>query len=259
MIRPEWMAVALLAVSWVTALMVAIDALIDVRAWLARLRQWRTHLVTGTARSTLGSLAVEQRARTFDDGGIGFFERGHVSTVAPGDVDVAGEVLSVVPAPEVEVWLPHGDLLARAACGSPAEFSRLLVEAKGKGCLRTVTVEVSGGSRVWIAGVREGQKLVASLVSTTEPRAEARWRLALNAGLVLLDLAWVGAGTALALWPPAFGAISIIGASVLLGHLLGITPLAIKVRELSKTPARRELLGEWRPLAAPPTVAASGQ
>lgn len=255
MIAPEWMAFALLAVSWVTALMVALDALIDARAWLARLRQWRPHLVTGTARSTLGALAVEQRARTFDDGGIGFFERGHVSTIATGSVDVAGEVLEVVPAPEAEVWVPHDALVARGACASLAEFSRLLSEAKGKGCLRTVTVEVSGGARVWIVGVREGQRLTASLVSTTEPRAEARWRLLLNAGLIVLNLAWVAVGTVLALWQPAFGTVSIIGASVLLGHLLGITPLAIKVRELSKTPARRELLGEWRPPASAPAAA----
>jgi hypothetical protein len=255
MIKPEWMALALLAVSWVTAFMVALDALIDVRAWLGRLSQWRTQLVTGTARTALGSLAVEQRARTFDDGGVGFFERGHASTVAPGSVDVAGEVLEVVPAPGAEVWVPHAELIARGACTSAAEFARLAVEAKGKGCLRTVTVEVQGGSRVWVAGVREGKRLVASLVSTTEPRAEARWRLLLNAGLVVLDLGWVAVGTVLALWPPAFGTVSIVGASVLLGHLLGITPLAIKVRELSKTPARRELLGEWRPPASAPAAA----
>lgn len=255
MIKPEWMAFALLAVSWATALMVALDALIDVRAWLGRLSQWRKGLVTGTARSALGTLAVEQRARTFDDGGIGFFERGHTSVVAAGSVDVAGEVLEVVPAAGAEVWVPHAELVARGACASAAEFSRLLVDARGKGCLRTVTVEVQGGSRVWIAGVREGQRLVASLVSTTEPRAEARSRLLLNAGLVALDLAWVAVGTVLAFWPPAFGTVSIVGASVLLGHLLGITPLAIKVRELSKTPAHRELLGEWRPPTSAPAPA----
>jgi hypothetical protein len=114
------------------------------------------------------------------------------------------------------------------------------------GSLRTVTVELAGGSRVWVAGAREGSRVTATLVSSVDPHAEARWRLLLNVGLIVLNVAWVVVGSVLALWPPAFGTVSIVGACVLFGHLLGITPLAVKVRELSRTPAHRELLGEWR-------------
>lgn len=243
MIDPVWMAIALLALSWVTALMVALDALIDVKAWLGRLRRW--NVSEGTAFGTVGALEIEQRARTFESGAIGFFERSHRSQVLSAPVEVQGVRYELQPSVDAEVWVDRQALERAAACASPGQFAELAQRAKGTQAVRTVRVEIGAGQRVFVAGARTGLTLTASLVSTVDPRLEAHRRVALNLGLVALNLAWVSVGTVLALWPPAFGPMSIVGACVLIGHFLGITPLAVEVRERSKTPAARPLLGEW--------------
>jgi hypothetical protein len=53
-------------------------------------------------------------------------------------------------------------------------------------------------------------------------------------------------GTVLALWPPVFGHVSTLGALVLVGHFLGMTPLAMAARERSRWPAVQFLRGEWK-------------
>ena len=50
----------------------------------------------------------------------------------------------------------------------------------------------------------------------------------------------------LALWPPVFGQVSTRGALVLLGHFLGMTPVAMAAREKSRTPAFAFIRGSWR-------------
>lgn len=253
-IEPQWMAVALLIVSWVTALMIALDAGIDLKAWLGRLSAWRKEgLLEAKTTSTLASLEIEQRARAFDDGGIGFFERRHTSHVSGGPVELAGgERLEVSAADAAQVWVSREALERAGACASPAQFAELFEKAKGTQALRTVRVEVSAGQAVFLAGRREGTRFVASLVATVDPRLEARRRVLLNLGVIAVNLAWAALGTTLALWPPAFGTVSIVGAMVLFAHFLGMTPLAIDARERSKTPAERDLLGEWRPPSASP-------
>lgn len=254
MLRPEWMGLALLGISWVTALMVALDAFIDVRALRRLLAGWKTTLLEGTVASPeLGSLAIEQRVKHLDGAtpALGFFERGHVSAIA-GAVQLGGETVAVTAAPDAEVW-PASDALAAAArCESAAAFDALAAQVKGQGALRTVRVALRQGQPVWLAGTRDGSTFVATLAAGFDPRAWVRARVALNFGLVALDLAWCALGTALALWPPVFGTVSMVGAAVLIGHFLGITPLAVLVREKSKTPAKAALLGEWtRPSTAP--------
>jgi hypothetical protein len=245
-LKPEWMGLALLAVSWTTALMVALDALIDVRRIRALMASWRSSLVSGVVTSAeLGALAIEQRVKHLDDGGLGFFERGHVSAVA-GTAQVGGEVLEVAGAPDVEVWPTPVALAEAARCASPAAFDALAAQVKGRGALRTVRVALEAGQPVWLAGARDGGRFVATLAAGFDPRDWARSRLALNFGLIALDLLWVALGTALALTAPVFGPWSIAGAVVLVGHFLGVTPLAVQVREKSKTPAKAALLGEWK-------------
>lgn len=249
-LKPEWMGLALLAVSWATALMVALDALIDVRRLRALLASWGTSLVSGKVASPeLGALAIEQRVKHLDDGGLGFFEKAHVSTVV-GAAEVGGEALEVSGGADVEVW-PTPEALAEAArCPSPAAFDALAAQVKGKGALRTVRVALKAGQPVWLAGARDGGRFVATLAAGFDPRAWVRSRLALNFGFIALELSWAALGTALALTAPVFGPWSIAGALVLVGHFLGATPLAIIVREQSKTPAKAPLLGEWKRPAA---------
>ncbi len=262
MLQPQWIGLALLALSWVTAAMVALDALIDVRALRRLLAGWKTSLVEGTVASPeLGALAIEQRVKHLDGApaALGFFERGHVSAIE-GQAQLGDETLPVTAAPGAEVWPAPDALAAAARCASPEAFDALAAQVKGKGALRTVRVALRQGQPVWLAGRREGGAFVAELAAGVDPRAWVRGRLTLNAGLIALDLAWCALGSTLALWPPAFGTISIVGALVLVGHFLGVTPLAVLVRERSKTPAKAALLGEWvRPASgAPAGVPARG-
>ena len=99
-------------------------------------------------------------------------------------------------------------------------------------------------------------KLEAKVIANFDPRAWARGRLLSIAGVIALDLAWVSAGTVVALWPPVFGVVSIVGALVLLGHFLGMTALAMTFREKARTPAVAFVRGAWHRNTADATAMA---
>lgn len=252
-INPLVMAWAALGVSFVTMLMVLLDSFIDLRAWFERGETWKTQLVEATAVTSLGSLEVEQRARAFESGAVGFFERAHRSTIQ-GQAVVNGETVELVAGADAQVWVSRQAMEQAAQYASASEFAEMFEKSKGTQALRTVRVEVTAGSKVFIAGVRDGSCFVATLVSTVDPRAELRARVMLNLGLSTLNFVWFSVGALLAVWNPAFGTVSIVGACILLGHFLGITPLAVDVRERSKTPAERALLGTWEPPRAGASV-----
>jgi hypothetical protein len=250
MLTPELMGSALLSLSWLTALLIALDALIDARALLARLRAWRTTLVAGTVEADeLAVHEVEQRVRLFDGRvpTLGFFDRAHVSRLRGGAVRVGDEVLEVTAGPDAEVWTQEAARHAAAGCPDAAAFDALAAQAKGAaGALRTVHTRITRGATVWLAGTRDGQAFRATLASDVDPRRWARAKLWLLLGLVVLDVAWVALGTALALWPPVFGLVSKAGAVVLVGHFLGLTPIAMALREKVRPPATAFLRGEWQ-------------
>lgn len=260
MLTRELMGTALLGLAWVTALMLMLDALIDARAMWRRLGEWKRSLLQGTVTANeLAVHEVEQRVKQLDgdEPGLVFFDRKHVSTVSGGGVQVGEEQLELSGAPGAEVWIDAATRSAAAACSSPASFDTLNTTAKGAGGgIRTVRSSVRAGAQVWIAGSRQGGRFTATLVSNFDPRGWARGRLLAIGGLISLDLLWVSAGTVLALWPPAFGVISIAGALVLLGHFLGMTALAMAAREKSRTPAFAFLRGSWlRSTAESPALA----
>lgn len=263
MIQPEWMALALLGIAWVTALMIAGDALIDARAMLRRLGDWKTTLVQGTAVAPeLAVHEVEQRVKQLDAAapGLVFFDRTHVSRVLGGAASVGAEQLEVVAAKDAEVWIDEATRLNAASCPSAAEFDRLDKLAQGAGGgLRTVTTSVRAGQAVWLVGTKSGSRFEASVVSNFDPRPWASGRVARIAGLIIANFAWVSLGTVLALWPPAYGTVSIAGAVVLIGHFLGMTPIAMAAREKSRTPAVQFIRGEWKRDAAMQGAAVSAQ
>lgn len=250
MIQPEWMGLALLGIAWVTAFMIAIDALIDARAMRARLAQWKTALLEGTV--VAGELAVhevEQRVKQLDaaEPGLVFFDRSHVSRVLGGAVTVGAETLEVKGAAGAEVWFDEATRTASAACPSLSEYDRLDKLAQGAGGgLRTVKSSLRAGQKVWLVGARQGASFEASVVSNFDPRPWAKGRIAAIAGLIVVNFAWVAAGTVLALWPPVFGTVSVVGALVLIGHFLGMTPIAMAAREKSRTPAVAFIRGSWK-------------
>jgi hypothetical protein len=152
----------------------------------------------------------------------------------------------VLGAPNAQVWFSAAERSQAAACTGTTQFDALAATAStGAGGLRTVRTTVRAGQTVWLAGARRGEQLVVDLVATFDPRRFVRARLLATAGLIALNLAWVVLGTALALWPPVFGTVSTLGALVLIGHFLGMTPLAMASRERSRPPDVAVLRGGW--------------
>ncbi len=249
MLTNELMGSALLVIAWVTCFMVMLDAFIDVRAMAARLAGWKTTLVQGVVKAPeLAVHEVEQRIKQLDGDApaLLFFDRKHVSLVTGGLVEVGAETLDVVGAGGAEVWPAADAQLAAAACESTVAFDAALKAAQGAGGgLRTARTALRAGQPVWLAGTKSGSRFEATLLSGADPRVWARSRLFASAGVMALSLAWSVAGTVLAFWPPVFGLVSIGGAVTLLAHFLLMTPLAMGVREKSRTPAFAYLRGTW--------------
>lgn len=246
MLSRELMGSALLCLSWLTAVMIALDALIDARSLRARLATWKTSLVQGVVKADeLATHEVEQRIKELDGDtpALVFFDRRHVSTVKGGAVTVGSETLEVSGAPNAEVWVDEATRRAAAACASTAEFDAMKAKAN---TLRLVKTSVRAGQPVWLEGTRDGARFTATMVSNFDPRTFVSARVGRIVGLVLINFAWVAAGTVLALWPPVFGYVSQAGAAVLLGHFLGMTPIAIAAREKSRVPAIAFVRGSWK-------------
>lgn len=246
MLSRELMGSALLFLSWLTAVMIALDALIDARSLRARLAKWKGALVQGEVKADeLATHELEQRIKELDGDApaLVFFDRRHVSTVKGGAVTVGGEALEVTGAPNAEVWIDEATRRAAAACGSAADFDAMKAKAN---TLRTVKTSVRAGQPVWLEGTREGGRFTATMVSNFDPRTFVNARVGRIVGLVLINFAWVAAGTVLALWPPVFGYVSQAGAVVLLGHFLGMTPIAMAAREKSRVPAIAFVRGTWK-------------
>ncbi|HEY0882831.1 MAG TPA: hypothetical protein VGD87_14920, partial [Archangium sp.] len=174
-------------------------------------------------------------------------DRSHTSHVLGGAVTVGADALEVKGAAGAEAWFDDATRSASGACPSTAEFDRLDKLAQGAGGgLRTVKNTLRAGQKVWLVGTRSGSSFEASVVSNFDPRPWAKGRIAAIGALVAVNFAWVAVGTVLALWPPVFGHVSVLGAIVLIGHFLGMTPIAMAAREKSRTPAVAFLRGQWK-------------
>lgn len=250
MLTQEMMGLALLGISWMTGLMVVLDALIDARRFSAMLSTWKGSLTQATARTEeLATHEVEQRVKQLDGDapGLVFFDRKYTSLVKGGEVELDGQRLQLTGAPNAEVWFDEATRLAAASCTSTAQFDVMQRFAQNTGGhTRVVKSAVRAGETVWLSGRREGTQFVAELVSNVDPRPFARSRIAASWGVCLASTLWVAAGTVLAFWPPVFGLVSIGGAVVLLAHFLGMTPLAMAAREKSRVPAIGCVRGVWK-------------
>lgn len=229
-----------LSVSVVNGLMVALDLGISARELRALGRSFDGRLRSGASETNgLATHAIEQRVRRLDRAqpALAFRDRKHESHIRGGLVSFGDERLEVVGAEGAEVWTSDEEK-ASAARLDGGGFRALFDQAKtARGVVRSVKTEVKAGQRVWVVGERDGDRLVASLVATFDPRRFLRARLGAIAALVGLDVLWVGLGVTLALTTPHFGLLSIVGALLLLFHLIGITPIAMKVRLSCRTPA----------------------
>jgi hypothetical protein len=255
------MAAIALGLFWIHVLLIAGAALADLRE-LGRLGRRMRDCVVGEVRSARGPnglLArhrVEQLGRLDRRGGpaqILFHDRSHSSEVFGGTLALPdGRELELVPTPggQGEVW---PDLARRAEQAGRVEadvFASALGPAgKAKGFEHTVETAVRVGARVWVTGRRDGDRIVpdpTSIVALADPRGWVNRSRMLVIGFVLADVLVAGLCTALALCPPHFGWISMLGAAGALGWFLGVQPLGVAVHDLVRTPDRAFLRGSWR-------------
>ncbi len=259
-----------LGVLWVNAalvLAVALRQLGNVLALGRRLRALRANgeLTAGVVEGGEGPFAVRRitqigRAVTtkgpdrilFTDGPQSFEILGGVVKTDEGPVEVA----PAQPA-QSEVWIDDARAREGAACPDAGEFEAAWRPASTfKGFARDVELEVRAGDRVWVAGAREGDRLVPRedaplLVSLVDPVAFCASRARLLVAFVVLATAALGGVTAAALWPPHFGAVSTAGGVLCVAYFLGIQPLGTAIRDAVKTPSRRLVGALWqRPRAA---------
>lgn len=256
---------------WTVALLSAADVLIDFRRLAGLRRRWTrlpsangTGLVTGTVaegKGPDGAFAVhhlEQRVRLLDQPNtLGFWDRKYGAELFGGTVKVADALVTVAPQP-AQVW-PNAERQAQAHPVAPAQFAALLGDAqKAAGALRQLDTPLKAGDTVYVAGTfRDGVAQPAQdgglLISAIDPNAWAAARQNLCLGFVALSLAWASVGTylAVAVGEP-WGLVSKLGAAVLIGLFLGLTPLCVKVRNACKTPDERDVGGtQAQPNATP--------
>jgi len=248
MLSREVIGVACLGVVWVTALLVAAAAWQDLRDLLAIRRRARRAIVGVVVGGDLAEWSVEQTGRALDASGdqvIGFHDRGFRSAVLGGRVRAGDDEIDV-EAGDGEVWLDDDRKRDAAACARAADFDAAYAQArKAKGLRREVRVRVREGEHVFVVGERSGKRVAAAIVSTLDPAAFCA-RKALGFALFIpLELLACAAATRLALSAPHFGRASVAGAIACLAFFLGVTPLAVSLREGARRPHEAFLRSRW--------------
>lgn len=244
MLTSEVMGLWGLSLSWLTALLVALDLGIEFRKLGALAQDFRAVERGRVICAELARHEIEQRVRRLDgqQPSLGFWDRAHHSHVLGGRVELDDGTVDVEADSSAEVWTTPQEK-KRSAVLSEAGFDSLSEQAKGKGALRTVVTRIVNGDAVWMVGARREGRFHARVVASFDPRT---WVSSMRIKILLvvaLDWVWVALGTALAVWKPHFGALSTAGALLLLAHFLGITPIAVAVREQCRTPALSFLRG----------------
>ena len=267
----ELMAGLALAVFWIHTLLIALAAVKDLRE-LAAMRRGlreldspreglgliRARIVEGAGpEATLARNVVAQVGRGKGDGKVHFSDADHRSELHGGLVELAsGERLRLDAGPAM-VWPDLDERSRLAAPSSPDHIAEVVPQARrGKGWKREVEVALGPGSEVWIGGrfsqAEAGWRVEPDaalgdrvLVAGIEPRAWLRGRNLLIAAFVFGTLSLAGVCTALALWPPVFGLLSMLGAAAALGFFLGVQPLGVTLNEQVRTPDRAYLRGTW--------------
>ncbi|HRG97312.1 MAG TPA: hypothetical protein PLR99_13755 [Polyangiaceae bacterium] len=244
--------VALFAV-WVAALLCAAASVNTARA-LGR----RARALAGLREGTVaqgdgpgGALAehrVLQLARALDaePPALAFSDKGYRGEVFGGEVQLDGVATRLPAQADLEVW-PDGAKQASAALlASDSEFDALYKDARSKGSPRDVVTRLLPGDRVYFVTSGEGEGATLTFLSATPPAPFLARRRAAHLLFAAGELAVCAALTAVALWPPLFGAISTAGGVGLLAFFLIVQPLGVAVEEASREPSRAFLRGTQR-------------
>lgn len=266
MLSRELMGVLALSILWVNALLIVAAALKQAAAIAATLRRMgpragggasllEARVVRGEGRG--GAIAehrIEQVGRAGAEGAVEailFADRSYGGAIHGGVVSADGQEIAVAPAAEGEVWVSRAEVQEAAACPSDAAFDEALALArKARGFARTIEARVGAGARVWLLGAVERDasgalRVTPALLSSVDPRAVCRSKLALLALFIAGVLAALAGCTALALARPHFGAVSTAGAALCLGFFLLVQPLGTAVRDAVRLPSAAITRGRW--------------
>jgi hypothetical protein len=224
-----------LGVLWVTALLVAAAAWQDFRDLRAIVKRGRKMIEGVVKGGDFAEWSVEQTGRATEDDAIAFHDRAFHSEVfggTVGDREIAASATA-------EVWIDERARVEAASCGDVTTYDAAHALArKAKGFARTVRVRIRAGQRVWVIGEAE-------IVCTFDPRAWASRKSLLVLAFIPIELALCAAATRLAFSVPHFGTMSIVGAVACIAFFLGVTPVAVALRESVRRPHEAFLRTVW--------------
>jgi len=258
MLSREVMGLFCLGVVWLTALLVAGAAWQDLRDLRAVARRARRHMIKARVVRGEGEdgcfaeWGVEQTGRALDaaDARVAFHDRTFRSRIFGGSLRSGDETYTVAPL-DGDVW-PSDQARARAAsCGDLASFDEAYaLSRKAKGFRRDVRVPIGPGDEVWVLGEIDGHVIAAPagerlIVSSVDPLRFCSRKCLLVATFIPAELAVCAAATRVAWSAPHFGAVSVVGAVLCLAFFLGVTPLAVALRESVRAPNIAYLRGRW--------------
>jgi hypothetical protein len=247
MLTRELMGVLCLGVVWVTALLVAAAALQDLRD-LRRMAKRR--VIVGVAEGDLAEWTVQQTARALDADGdevIAFHDRGWKSEIFGGVVrDTEGHAHEVEATDLGQVWVSEEARVEATGCADVAAFDEVYAQArKAKGHARDVKVRISKGDRVFLVSQVKDAPSGPVIVSTVDPRVFCSRKALPLILFIPLELGVCGLATWLALRLPHFGHASIAGALCCFAFFLGVTPVAVGLREGIRRPHEAFLRRQW--------------
>jgi hypothetical protein len=254
----ELMGILCLGVVWVTALLVAAAALQDL-ADLRRIARRAKKAIVGVAQADIAEWKVELTARAIDVGGdeaITFHERRFVSDILGGTVLMGDSSYEVSPSEAGQVWLSAEARALAVSCSDTATFDEIYARArKAKGASHDACVRVGKGERVFVVGEVDGRAIKPQIISTIDPLVFCKVKAGLIALFIPLELAACALATALALSQPHFGRASTAGAICCIAFFLGVTPIAVALRERARRPHEAFLRVTWSRKALEPARA----
>ncbi len=257
MLSREVMGMVCLGVVWLTALLVAGAAWQDLRDLRSLARRARRALEATVTRGdgdggALAEWSVEQTGRAIDGEreALAFHDRSFGSRVFGGEVEAGGASYRIT-SQDGQVWPAEAARDRAAACANGDCFEQAYAQArKAKGFRRHVRVAVRAGERVWVMGEREDGEINAPkgqplIVSSIDPAAFCARKSLLVAIFIPAELAACAAATRVACTAPRFGTTSVVGAILCVAFFLGVTPLAVALRESVRVPNVAYLRGTW--------------
>jgi hypothetical protein len=183
-----------------------------------------------------------------------FHDRSAESVVHGGSLRLDGDAaieVAAAPPERAEVWVTRAAQERAARCASLEAFDEAYGWAKkARGFEREVWCSVASGAHLWIVGRRAAGRIEAPegaplLLATFDPRRWCRARAALLVAFMLAMPAAAALITYLALYPPLFGSVSIVGCALGLAFFLLVQPAGTALRDAVLVPSCVPLRGSW--------------